>query len=419
MLLKKYKLTDKLNYFYYPIKKYKSFAVKIYFLLPFNKDKITIRNLLKDILLYDSKNYSSTDIINKRKELYNLKVSIVSTPMNNTHQYCLTFSGTNPKFFEDEDYTIDKVFEYINEVLFKPNIEEKKFNKHSFDLCFNRYKIALKTALEDKNYIASTESIEILDDDINKYSILGYIEDFDKITNEQVYNEYLELLNSKIIISCIGDLDNKSLKKNFKKYFSSFEEFIDKIQMTPTKYQSYREKIIELKTEQSIVVMNFATEVKKFQKDYFNLLIFNMLFGGEANSLLFNVIREKYGFCYEIYSSVDVNSGLITVYMGLDKCNIDQAMTLTLKQIEEIQKGNFSKALIKEYLRNEYTRVGSVYDGIQTTLSREISLYLYDRDSSFRLLKEDLNKITKESIMNFAKKVKHINTVVIKSKGEV
>ena len=165
--------------------------------------------------------------------------------------------------------------------------------------------------------------------------------------------------------------------------------------------------------------MNFATEVKKFQKDYFNLLIFNMLFGGEANSLLFNVIREKYGFCYEIYSSVDVNSGLITVYMGLDKCNIDQAMTLTLKQIEEIQKGNFSKALIKEYLRNEYTRVGSVYDGIQTTLSREISLYLYDRDSSFRLLKEDLNKITKESIMNFAKKVKHINTVVIKSKGEV
>ena len=418
MLLKKYKINDNLNYYYYQTKKYKSFSVKIYFLLPFDKEKITIRNLLKDILLYDSKQYSSTEIINKKRELYNLKVGINSTPMNDTHEYCLTISGTNPKFFNDEEYTLDKVFEYVNELIFNPNVINNKFDDHSYQMCFNRYKIALKTALEDKNYMAHNESIEILDEDQNKFSQLGKLDDFEKITNELVYQEYQELMNSKIIISCIGDLDKNIIKNNFKKYFSNFNEFKEKIKMTPTKYQEYREKVIELKTEQSILVMNFATEVEKFKEDYFNSLIFNMLLGGDASSKLFRILREKYGYCYEVYSANDVNSGLITVYVGLDKSNIDNAMTLILKQIEDIKQGNFTKTLLNELLENEYTRVSAIYDNIQSTLSREISLYLYNRDSSLRLLKSDINKVSKESIMNFASRVKHINTVVIKSKGD-
>ena len=87
------------------------------------------------------------------------------------------------------------------------------------------------------------------------------------------------------------------------------------------------------------------------------------------------------------------------------------------EQIEEIKKGNFSKKMINEYIQNENLKVKTVYDSMNSTLAREISLYLYDRDSSFKLLKEDLNKVTKESIQNVANKVKHINTVIIKSKG--
>lgn len=369
-------------------------------------------------MLYDSKKYSNVEIVDKRRELYNLKISINSTPMNNYHQYCLTISGTNPKFFNDEEYTIDKIFEYVNELIFNPNIEKNKFNSYSYETCFNRYKIALKTALEDKNYLALKESIELLDDDQNKFLSYGYVDDFKKITNEKVYKEYQELLKSKIIISCVGDINNKELKRNLKKYFSLYNEFNEKALMIPTKYQEYKEKIIELKTEQSIIIMNFATEVEKFKDNYFELLVFNMLFGGESNSLLFNVIREKYGFCYEIYSSMDANNGLITVYMGLDKNNINKAIELTLNQIEEIKKGHFTKSILKEFIRNEYMRVESVYDNIQSTLTRELSLYLYNRDSSFKLLKNDLNKVTKESVMQFANKVKLINTVIIKSKGD-
>ena len=60
MLLKRYKINNNLSYFLYPTKKYKSFSVKIYFLLPYDKNKIKIRNLLKSVLLYNTKILFST-----------------------------------------------------------------------------------------------------------------------------------------------------------------------------------------------------------------------------------------------------------------------------------------------------------------------------------------------------------------------
>lgn len=417
MLLKRYKINNNLSYFLYPTKKYKSFSVKIYFLLPYDKNKITIRNLLKSVLLYNTKKYNEVALVEKKKELYNLRINIDNSIINNMQQFTFSISGTNPKYFNDEEYTISSILEYLNEIIFNPNIENNKFNEESFNMCFNRYKIALKTSMEDKNTLAFFESINLIKDKENKYFSYGYLKDFDKITNELLYKEYLELINSKIIIACIGDLNKEELKYNFNKYFNNYLEYTSKVKMKPTKYQDIKEKVIKVNTEQAIMILTFATEVNKFKEDYFNLLIFNMLFGGEANSKLFQVIREEYGFCYEIYSSVDANSGLLTVYIGLDERNIDKAKLLILEQIEEIKKGNFSKKMINEYIQNENLKVKTVYDSMNSTLAREISLYLYDRDSSFKLLKEDLNKVTKESIQNVAHKVKHINTVIIKSKG--
>lgn len=418
MLLKKYKLNNNLNYYFHQTKKYKSFSIKIYFLLPYIKEKITIRNLLKDVLLYDSKKYSNTEIIDKKRELYNLKLSLTSGPINNIHQYCLTISGTNPKFFSDDEYTFKEIFNYLKEILFNPNTNKNKFNEESYQTCFNRYKTSLKTALEDKNFLASYESSELLDDDENKYCYVGYLKDFDNITNEDLYLEYQELINSNILIAISGDIDNKILKSNLNRLFKNFKEFEEKIVMTPTKYQEYREKIINLKTEQSIVIMNFATEIEKFKDNYFEILMFNMLFGGETNSKLFQIIREEYGYCYEIYSHFESSSGVITVYMGLDQENIDNAIALVKKQIEEIKLGNFTKENLKQQKTNEVVRVQNIYDSQQSTLVREISLHMFNRDTSLKVLKNDVKDIYKEDVMKVAHKLKHISTLIIKPKGD-
>ena len=416
-MLKKFKINNNLNYLYYPTKKYKSFMIKIYFFLPFNKKKITIRNLLKDLLNYNSKNYSYFDLLAKRKSLYNLSWKISNLCSSNLHRYVLTISGTNPKYFNDEEYTFDKIFELINEVLFNPNIEDNLFDEETFNYCSSRYKNSLIKTMENKDYIVVYESTKLLPkNDVNNYFNLGYLEDFEKITNEALYKEYQDFLKSKILISVAGDIDNKELKYNFRKYFNNFSEFKNKLISTPTKYQKEKIKIIKYKTEQSILMMTFASEISQFSEKYFDLLMLNVLYGEDVSSKLFQVIREKYGYCYDIYSMLDATSGTIIVYMGIDYKNIKKAKVLVLDLLNEIKEGKFSKTLLSINKKNNYSEVQKIYDNLDTTLTREVNLYLFNRDSSLKTLKESLNGVTKEEIMNCANNIKLISTVIMKPK---
>ena len=417
-MLKKYKINNNLNYLYYPTKKYKSFLIKIYFFLPFDKNKVTIRNLLKDVLNYNSKNYSYFDLLNKKKSLYNLSWKVSNLGSNNSHRYVLTINGTNPKYFSDDNYSLDSIFELINEILFNPNITDNLFDKETFEYCFNRYKLSLIKSLENKEYIVAYEGTKLLNDkDPNNYFGLGYLEDFKHITNKDLYNEYQDFLNSKILISVAGDLDNKDLKRNFKKYFSNFKEYTEKLISTPTKYQDEKTKIIKYKTEQAILMMVFASEIAQFSEDYFDLLMFNMLFGEDSNSKLFQIIREKYGYCYDVYSYLDVTAGLVTVSMGVDNDNVDICKQLVLDLLGEIKVGNFSKTLLNLNKRNNYHDVKKIYDNLDNTLSREVNLYLLGRDTSLHTLKLSLNNVTKESVVECANKLKLVSTVILKSKG--
>ena len=69
-------------------------------------------------------------------------------------------------------------------------------------------------------------------------------------------------------------------------------------------------------------------------------------------------------------------------------------------------------------IKNNYNDVKKVYDNLDNSLTREVNLYLYGRNSSLKQLKESLNLVNKEKVMNCASKIKLAATVIIKSKGE-
>ena len=140
-MLKKYKIHDNLNLLYYPTKKFKSFIIKICFFVPFDNKKITVRNLFKDVLMYENGAYDHFEILRERKKLYNIGFRLSSAQINNTYRYILTIKGTNPKYFEDEYYSISNILKYVLNFIFKPKLENGIFNNDIYELCL----IAIKT----------------------------------------------------------------------------------------------------------------------------------------------------------------------------------------------------------------------------------------------------------------------------------
>lgn len=83
-------------------------------------------------------------------------------------------------------------------------------------------------------------------------------------------------------------------------------------------------------------------------KDYFALIVFNAMFGEFAHSVLFTEIREKEGLAYSISSQLNVFTGLLEVYAGIEKDNRNQAIRGISRELNNIKLGRFSSSLLNQ-----------------------------------------------------------------------
>lgn len=116
------------------------------------------------------------------------------------------------------------------------------------------------------------------------------------------------------------------------------------------------------------------------------LNVLNTVLGGGMSSRLNQNIREKYGFCYNIYSFANLlsDTGDIGVYMGTDASRVDRAMKLIRRELDKVatspvsnRQVNQAKTQLKgslmlglENMSNRMMRLGRV----ELTFGRYFSL---------------------------------------------
>jgi predicted Zn-dependent peptidase len=86
------------------------------------------------------------------------------------------------------------------------------------------------------------------------------------------------------------------------------------------------------------------------------LSVLNTLLSGGMSSRLNMNIREKYGYCYSIYSFVNMfeDTGDFGVYMGTDERKIDRSKTLILNELSKVVESPISPktlAQIKQQIK--------------------------------------------------------------------
>lgn len=80
------------------------------------------------------------------------------------------------------------------------------------------------------------------------------------------------------------------------------------------------------------------------------LSVLNTLLGGGMSSRLNQSIRERYGYCYAVYSFVNLHgdSGDLGVYMGTNPKRIDRARTLIQRELTKLAETPVSARMLKQ-----------------------------------------------------------------------
>ena len=159
------------------------------------------------------------------------------------------------------------------------------------------------------------------------------IKDIEAVTIDKIKEVYNKLLNSNCSIYVCGDIDENNLVNRFNSFkLKSFEtELLD---LSYLKDIEKKEKqIFESKFLQSAISLIYQCDIKYNDSLYYPLKVFLEM----LNYDLFNVIREKYNFCYYIYAIKNNYLNTIEIVSEIESKNLDKVVEL----IDEII-GNYS-----------------------------------------------------------------------------
>ena len=247
----------------------------------------------------------------------------------------------------------------------------------------------------------------------------GYLEDLDKITEENLYEYYERMLdNDYVDIFILGDINEKELLPIIKKYFKFKKVKKRKASYyLPNKKPRKRRLFAKETTKNSQSKLAIACPITKmtdYEKNY-SLLLANIILGGTGDSKLFKEVREENSLCYTIRSNYNRIDNLMVINAGIDNVNFDKAVELITKNVQDMKKGKFTDSDIN--VAKEFYKTSA--ESLMESPSRIINEVLTEEILGVEPLSErvrKIEKVTKKDIMRACKKI-NMDTVFLLEGG--
>jgi predicted Zn-dependent peptidase len=240
------------------------------------------------------------------------------------------------------------------------------------------------------------------------YNTLGTRETVSGFTREHL-SDYMSRFfkGSNMVLSFVGDLPLEEVIKQLEIDFGSIDGGVvtDTIsQPKPFELFKVREKQANYQTH--TVIGGQAPSYHEDSRRAMTLLT-NVLGGPALNSRLTLLIREQYGYAYNIeagFSSYS-DSGLWSIYMGTDRKYLDRALDLIYKELAVIRENGLSAkelAQAKEQLKGHLAL--SLDSNLELMFSFAKSVLIHNKIDSVAEIYEQIDAISMQEIAEAAQK---------------
>ena len=396
---------------------FKTITVKVFFREEALKENITKRNFLSRIMMLSTNDYQSkVELTKALQNLYAAQVSATNRRLGNYLDTSFSLRVLHDKYTEEGNFK--KSLELLNSVILNPKVDNNSFNEKEFSIVYEEYKADLNTLVEDKMTYALIRGMESTSSNVTSYRSIGYLEDLEKITEQNLYAYYKEMIKHNFLdIFVLGNVDEVEITNLFREVFN-FDTFKKKqveARVIEPKKISTKKVIEKIKAEQDNLVITLSTlGLTDYERNY-PLSLFNTILGGGSESLLFKEVREKNSLAYTISSTPNKLDNLIIIRGGITSNKSEEAIKLIKKILKDLANGHISDELLdkaKEY----YT--SAIDDIIESSFQIIESYYMMELlgVDDLETKRKKMLKVTKEEVITVAKKTK-LNTIYI-LKGE-
>ena len=393
---------------------YKTITVKIFFREEALKENITKRNFLSRMMMLGSNDYKTkVELTKAEQNLYAVNIASTNRRIGNYLDTGISLKVLHDKYTEEGNFL--KSLDLLNSIIFNPKVDNNAFDEVDFNTVYEEYKADLESLVENKMSYALIKGLEATaKDSVISYRGIGYLEDLEKITKENLFDYYKEVINHNYVdIFVLGDVLEEEINNIIREKFkiNTFKKKPINALVNPLKVS--RVKTIKEKTvaeQDNLIITLSLNNLTDYERNY-PLSLYNAILGGGSESLLFREIREKNSLAYYVSSTPNKLDNLIIIRAGITKDKSMDAVNIIKKILKDLEKGKIDDDRI-EKAKEYYT--SAIDDIIESPFQIIESYYMIELlfVDDIETKRKKMLKVTKDEIIALAKKVR-INTIYI------
>ena len=388
-------------------KKFHTINCRICFTENSNKELITYRNLLMNVLTSATKKYDTKEkFIKECQELYSLS-PVASTVRNGKIQTTKFSISTINSSYISSNNLIENIL-LLKEIVLNPLVIDNKFSSKYFNVTKRELEAETKTIIEEPRLYANIELLKLID----KEELLstGYcdLDILKEIDEKKLYQSYLEMItDSKIDIFISGNIKNtkeviKVIKDNFN--FNSNTKLDNPLIIYKDKLNKPITKSETKNYQQSKLSVGYKLyDLTDFENRYVSFVFDNML-GGGANSLLMKYIREEKSLCYYINSYSNRLDNILIINSGINKENYKVVLDAINKIITDIKNGKFTLKALNESKMEVLYSLSNIFESNHSIIEYYYGQSVFN-SSDINTKMKMIKKVSSEDIINYANKL--------------
>ena len=388
--------------------KYKSIFVSVNFLLPLEKENMSKNALIAMMLKKNSEKYKTEkEIERKLADMYNADLKINAIKYKGYYNIEFGIEFINKKFIGED--VLDDAIEMLKEIIKNPIVSNNAFP----EAIVKREKESLINIINEqkdqkRSYaLLKIEELLFAREDYG-YPVLGKVEDVEKIDERELYEYYLNILDTAKLVTIVnGNLEGYTdIEAILDEKLSFAENNKDNVEEFDEKYVEEPE-IVKEKQDISQSILAFGLKLIDLEEnEIFKVAVLNAVLGGSPASKMFQNIREKASLAYYAKSIYNGQKGAIYVIAGIEPKNYEKAKKLIEKEIYSLINGEVSDEELKtakEYVISTYREMQDNKSlVIKFALSNEI---MFNKQIDIEEIIGVLDLIEKQDLENLAKKI--------------
>ena len=401
--------------------RFKTAHMEIMFRKSIVKEELCAYTFLMDMLSESSCKYKTKrELIIRFEELYKTSCYGITVKTGNVLNSTMVVDFIDPKFIDEDNY-LEEVLKLPIDMLQSPNVVNEEFDLKQFNIVKERIIRDINSIKDNPFKYTIRNAFNVMDKNSpTAFSVLGELDDVEKITPATLYKTYKSLFKECVCdIFIIGDMDMDEVASIIRKHFKY--RVINTETLPLMADNNVRKKAIVKKEVseniQANLVMIYNVGDLSDNERHVTFQVFNYIFGnGGLTSKLYKCIREENSLCYAISSLYMKYDKLLVIHVSLDDENTDKAISLVKKCLKEMTNGNFLDSDIDDAKTNLVMSLDLASDNNVSTLNNYVFNY-FDSLPELDERKNLIKNVTKEDIVNVAKKIK-LNTVYVLEGGK-